>query len=127
MATLLELINYENIPETDGISFLPTLTGKKEQDIHDFLYWEFPEYGGQVAIRIGDWKVIRRNLKRSDKKSTLELYNLSIDPEELNNVVINHSDIIQIASDIFGKEHIKSEIEEFRIHSIENGFFSIQK
>ena len=33
------------IPETDGISFLPTLTGKKEQDIHDFLYWEFPEYG----------------------------------------------------------------------------------
>ena len=36
MPTLLELINYDNIPETDGISF-PTLR-KKEQDIHDFLY-----------------------------------------------------------------------------------------
>ena len=124
MPTLLEVINYENIPETDGISFLPTLTGKKEQDIHDFLYWEFPEYGGQVAIRMGDWKVIRRNLKRSDEKPTLELYNLSLDPEELNNVANHHSDIINIASDIFDKEHIKSEIEEFRINSIENGLLS---
>ena len=97
-ATLLEVINYENIPETDGISFLPTLTGKKEQDIHDFLYWEFPEYGGQVAIRMGDWKVIRRNLNRNDEKPTLELYNLSLDPEELNNVANYHSDIINIAS-----------------------------
>ena len=127
MPTLLELINYDNIPETDGISFLPTLTGKKEQDIHDFLYWEFPEYGGQVAVRIGDWKVIRRNLKRSDEKATLELYNLSKDPEELNNVANDHSDIIRIASDIFDKEHIKSEIERFRINSIENGLLSSQQ
>ena len=127
MPTLLELINYDNIPETDGISFLPTLTGKKEQDIHDFLYWEFPEYGGQVAIRMGDWKVIRRNLKRSDKKPTLELYNLSQDPEELNNVASHHSEIIHIASDIFDKEHIKSEIEEFRINLIENGLLLSKK
>ena len=127
MPTLLELINYDNIPETDGISFLPTLTGKKEQDIHDFLYWEFPEYGGQVAVRMGDWKVIRRNLKRSDEKATLELYNLSKDPEELNNVANDHSDIIRIASDIFDKEHIKSEIERFRINSIENGLLSSQQ
>ncbi len=74
-----------------------------------------------MAIRFGDWKVIRRNLKRSDEKPTLELYNLSQDPEELNNVANYHSDIINIASDIFDKEHIKSEIEEFRINSIENG------
>ena len=127
MPTLLELINYDNIPETDGISFLPTLIGKKEQDTHDFLYWEFPEYGGQVAVRMGDWKVIRRNLKRSDEKATLELYNLSKDPEELNNVANDHSDIIRIASDIFDKEHIKSEIERFRINSIENGLLSSQQ
>ena len=68
--------------------------------------------------------MIRRNLKRSDEKPTLELYNLSLDPEELNNVANYHSDIINIASDIFDKEHIKSEIEEFRINSIENGLLS---
>ena len=33
----------------------------------------------------------------------------------------HHSEIIHIASKIFDKEHIKSEIEEFRINSIENG------
>ena len=71
--------------------------------------------------------MIRRNLKRSDEKPTLELYNLSLDPEELNNVANYHSDIINIASDIFDKEHIKSEIKEFRINSIENGLLSSKK
>ena len=127
MATLLELINYRNIPETDGISFLPTLLGKKEQSVHNFLYWEFPEYGGQIAIRMGDWKVIRRNLKRSGENHTLELYNLSLDPEELNNVATDHPQILDTASDIYDNEHIKSEIEEFRINSIENGLLSSQQ
>ena len=127
MATLLELINYRNIPETDGISFLPTLLGKKEQSVHNFLYWEFPEYGGQIAIRMGDWKVIRRNLKRSVENHTLELYNLSLDPEELNNVATDHPQILDTASDIYDNEHIKSEIEEFRINSIENGLLSSQQ
>ena len=127
MATLLELINYRNIPETDGISFLPTLLDKKEQSVHNFLYWEFPEYGGQIAIRMGDWKVIRRNLKRSGENHTLELYNLSVDPEELNNVATDHPQILDTASDIYDNEHIKSEIEEFRINSIENGLLSSQQ
>ncbi len=127
MATLLELINYRNIPETDGISFLPTLLGKKEQSVHNFLYWEFPEYGGQVAIRMGDWKIIRRNLKRSGENHTLELYNLSVDPEELNNVATDHPHILDTASEIFANQHIKSEIEEFRINSVENGLLPIQK
>ena len=127
MATLLELINYRNIPETDGISFLPTLLDKKEQSVHNFLYWEFPEYGGQIAIRMGDWKVIRRNLKRSGENHTLELYNLSLDPEELNNVATDHPQILDTASDIYHNEHIKSEIEEFRINSIENGLLSSQQ
>ena len=127
MATLLELINYRNIPETDGISFLQTLLDKKEQSVHNFLYWEFPEYGGQIAIRMGDWKVIRRNLKQSGENHTLELYNLTVDPEELNNVATDHPHILDTASDIYDNEHIKSEIEEFRINSIENGLLSSQQ
>ena len=127
MATLLELINYRNIPETDGISFLPTLLDKKEQSVHNFLYWEFPEYGGQIAIRMGDWKVIRRNLKQSEENHTLELYNLIVDPEELNNVATDYPHILDTASEIFANQHIKSEIQEFRINSVENGLLSIQK
>ena len=74
LATLADLTGFEKPKDTDGISFLPTLLSTGEQKEHGFLYWEFPEYGGQIAIRMGDWKVIRKNLKGTGRKSTLELY-----------------------------------------------------
>jgi arylsulfatase len=44
-----------NVPDnTDGISFLPELKGQK-QIVHNYLYWEFPETGGQQAVRQGKW------------------------------------------------------------------------
>jgi arylsulfatase A-like enzyme len=52
-ATLLDILGIKNDLPTDGISFLPTLMGKMQEEKHEFLFWEFPEYGGQVAIRIG--------------------------------------------------------------------------
>ena len=76
---------------------------------------------------MGDWKVIRRNLKKSGENHTLELYNLTVDPEELNNVATDYPHILDTASEIFANQHIKSEIQEFRINSVENGLLSIQK
>lgn len=68
--------------KTDGISFLPTLLNKlKQQQQHPFLYFEFPERSGQVAIIMDQWKAVRSNLKK-DKNAPWELYNLSIDPTE---------------------------------------------
>ena len=40
----------------DGISFLPTLLGEPGQESHAYLYWEFHEKRGRVAIRKGFWK-----------------------------------------------------------------------
>lgn len=124
MATLLDLNSIENPEQTDGISFLPTLLGQESQSEHDFLFWEYPEYGGQIAIRMGDWKVIRQNLKNPKKEPTLELYNLSIDPEELNNIAHQHPEIIEKAVNIFREEHVDAEIERFRIPLIEDGLLS---
>ena len=122
MATLLELTD-QNVPEhTDGISFLPTLLGDNDgQAKHGFLYWEYPEYGGQVAIRMGDWKVIRRNLKHKKKEPTLELYNLKDDIRELNNLADQHPEILQKASEIFKQQHQNAEVENFRIPLVEDG------
>ena len=124
MSTLTDLIGSDKSADTDGISFLPTLIGENGQKEHEFLFWEFPEYGGQVAIRMGDWKVVRQHLKDKKKAPTLELYNLKDDPTESNNVAEEHPEIIQKAVEIFKKEHENAEVERFRIPLIENGLLA---
>ena len=41
MPTLAELTGTVLPEQTDGISFLPTLLSKKNQQAHNYLYWEF--------------------------------------------------------------------------------------
>jgi arylsulfatase A-like enzyme len=71
MATFAELTGFD-MPANDGISILPTLLGKAGQKQHEYLYWEYPDWGGQVAIRFGDWKLVRQHL-RDQQRPTLEL------------------------------------------------------
>ena len=61
LPTLCELSGAEIPEDTDGISFAPTLKGEA-QPKHEFLYWEFPAYQGQQAVRMGDWKALRRDI-----------------------------------------------------------------
>jgi arylsulfatase len=44
MPTFAEILKMDTT--TDGISFLPELTGEKQVETHDYLYWEFPENEG---------------------------------------------------------------------------------
>jgi len=126
MATFSDIVGYEK-PETDGISFLPTLLGREQKESHDFLFWEYPEYGGQVAIRMGDWKLIRQNLKDNKKEPTIELYNLKTDPTESINVADKHPEIIEEAVKIFKEQHKNAWSDRFRIPLIENGLLSDKK
>ena len=82
----LKIPSYAN-----GISFLPELTGKK-QIKHEYLYWEFPESGGQMAVRMGDFKAVRKEMHKGNLK--WELYNLDKDPTETNNIASNHPEVI---------------------------------
>ncbi|MFX0556119.1 arylsulfatase [Maribacter sp. CXY002] len=123
MATLADLVGFENPVDTDGISFLPTLVQQEDQQEHDFLYWEFPEYGGQVAIRMGDWKVVRQHVK-DDEIPTLELYNLKTDPAEATNVANKYPEIIEKAAAIFAAQHTKAATERFQIPRIEGGLLN---
>ncbi|MCA9073079.1 MAG: arylsulfatase, partial [Planctomycetaceae bacterium] len=67
MPTLLDLIGEKTAtPERiDGISLAPTLLGKT-QEPRPFLYREFPSYGGQQSVRVGDWKAIRQRMTRGN-------------------------------------------------------------
>ncbi|MDX1328375.1 MAG: sulfatase-like hydrolase/transferase, partial [Arenibacter sp.] len=121
MATLADISGYDKPENTDGISFLPSLLSDTNQEQHEFLYWEFPEYGGQLAIRMGDFKLVRTNLKTPKKEPTLELYNLKTDSGETINVANQHPEILKRAAQILEKEHTAPELERFKIPRLKEG------
>jgi arylsulfatase len=121
MATLSDVAGYKAPRFTDGISFLPTLLSQKDQKEHDFLYWEYPEYGGQLAIRMGDWKVVKSHLKDKKKEPTLELYNLKTDLGETTNVADQYPEILEKAAKILESEHSEPTIERFKIPALSEG------
>jgi arylsulfatase A len=100
LPTLLELAGAKAaVPEQiDGISFAPALRGEKQPE-RPFLYREFPSYGGQQSVRIGDWKALRRNLAPAAKSKAapdlaIALYNLRDDPAETTDVAAKHPEIV---------------------------------
>lgn len=106
------------VPENiDGISFLPSLIGEdKQQKEHDFLYWEFPSYGGQQAVRMGNWKGIRKNILKGNLK--LELYNLENDIREEHDVAFKYPKIVKKIEEIMRREHEPAENERFKMKQI---------
>lgn len=99
----------------DGISFAPTLLGGK-QEARPFLYREFPSYGGQQAVWLGQrWKGIRTNLKRKGVKAdlTTQLYDLLADPSESKDVAEANPEVVKEIEEIFAREHLPSEVFSF--------------
>lgn len=99
LPTLCELAGVDAPNDTDGISILPTLSGRPGQKEHDFLYWEFHGEGGRQAVRFGNWKAVREQVKR-DRNSTPQLYNLAEDPGETKNVAAQHPELASKAAEL---------------------------
>jgi arylsulfatase A len=113
MPTLLELtgLNEEAPAKLDGISFAPTLLGRT-QPPRPFLYREFPAYGGQQCVRMGDWKGIRQKLIARGKKAQpnmhIELYDLAGDPHETTDVSAQHPEIVAQMERLMREQHTPS-------------------
>jgi arylsulfatase A-like enzyme len=110
--TLLDLAGASDaVPKNlDGISFAPTLLGGKQPE-RPFLYREFHGVGGQQAVRVGDWKLVRLHLVGTPKKPAApvtELYNLAADPSEKQNVAAAHPDIVARLEKLAVEQHIPS-------------------
>ena len=89
MPTLADLSGANAPEDTDGLSFLPTLSGAPEEQLqHEYLYWEY--YSPfQQAVRIGDWKGIRVGTAEP-----IHLYDLKNDLLEENNVAKENPEIV---------------------------------
>lgn len=115
LPTICEIIDQVSPTGTDGISFLPTLLGKTQKQ-HDYLYWEFPAYKGQQAVRIGKWKGIRKNIQEGN--IGIELYNLETDIQEQNNVAAQNPEIIEKIKDIMSNARTSPSIEHFKMEAL---------
>ncbi len=86
MPTLLDAARVEVPDDVDGISLMPVLREGWTGDPDRVLYWEFPGYGGQQALRMGEWMLLRRDLRKG--KGTPELYHLGDDPEQTTDLAV---------------------------------------
>lgn len=107
-ATLAELTK-QDAPATDGISFLPELLGKKQKK-HPYLYFEYPEKGGQIAVLMKEWKAVKSNCKKNPA-APWELYNLAKDRNETTNVAAQNPDLLRKMDEIVKKEHSDSHVK----------------
>lgn len=115
MPTFSEIAKIDAPMDCDGISLLPELLGE-EQPVHDFLYWEFPASDGQQAVRMGNWKAIRKDIFKGNM--TLELYDLDNDIVEKYNVADNNPEIVSRIEQIMKQEHEPAEIDRFKIKEL---------
>ena len=90
--TFAELADAAVSADLDGISLVPTLTNSGAQAEHDYLYWEFHEQGGKRAIRDGNWKAVQLEMQTSPQP--IELYDLSNDLGEADNIAAEHPDVV---------------------------------
>lgn len=95
------------IPDgVDGLSLVPLLEGRAQHLGREHLYWEFPGYGGQQAVRLGNYKGLRREMAKGN--SSLELYDLSQDPGEARDLAGELPEIVERIESILRSEHLPS-------------------
>jgi arylsulfatase A-like enzyme len=73
--------------QLDGVNLLPYLSGKVSEAPHESLYWV---WGPRKAIRSGNFKAVSHNHGK-----TFELYDLSKDISEQNNLARQNPELLQ--------------------------------
>jgi arylsulfatase A-like enzyme len=84
--------------ELDGVDLTPYLLSEKKGVPHETLFWR---YGNKIALRSGKWKVVR-NPDGGQSAAPLELYDLSVNISEENDLAADRPEI---------RERLRMELE----------------
>ncbi len=109
MPTAADLSGGKVTAECDGVSFLPTLLGKnEEQRQHPYLFWYGADKGGKLSVLKWPWKLLHENTHSASgetpaqgkkkagqaKALVVQLFNLENDPTESKNVSAENPEIL---------------------------------
>lgn len=104
--------------DLDGVDLMPFITGANTGHPHEALFWQqrvwqrpnerkpgpsFPASTYNVAVRRGQWKAIRQDqpFDGGNTARAWELFDLSRDPGELNDLATEHPQIVEELGDAF--------------------------
>lgn len=88
--TALAMADVDAGKRLDGVDLLPYLSGEESGEPHYGLFWRL---GNRQAYRQGDWKIVRN--PRRGQVGEWELYHLSEDISEMNNIADLEGDILE--------------------------------
>lgn len=109
LATVADIVGFDQELDTDGISFYPELVqsdGEKSQK-HEFLVYS--SYTGPTLISSDGWK-----LRSYLQKEAFELYYLPDDPREEKNMALNYPKLL---------EELKAKLLKACDGDFENGWY----
>ena len=103
MPTAAEIAEVDIPDQINGISMMNALLNRPQED-PEYLYWEFHEGVFSQAVRFDDWKAVR-----PDYGEEIELYDLSTDFGETNNLAGQYPEIVEKAEELFHSARTSTE------------------
>ena len=116
MPTLADAGGLPKSDQMDGISILPTLKNEPAKQVkREFLYWEFYERAKQQAVHLGKWKGYRLD----GLDGNIELYDLSTDIAEENDVAASNPDVVKRMAQIMRDEHETHPLKKWQLPGLD--------
>ena len=109
-------------PATDGRDLSRWLAGTADAPPAPFEgYWEFPGYGGQIAVAFRDgahrWKAVRTDMGKRGADAPVMLFDLATDPSEAHDVAAGHPAVVAEARRRWAAGHVAN--AEFPMQGID--------
>ena len=105
LPTACAIANAKQPEGVEGVNLLPHLTGEKVDAPHETLAWRF---GPQKAIRRGNWKLVDVRDMDAKTQSGWQLYDLSTDLGEKNNLAAAKPEIVAELSKVWADWNAKN-------------------
>jgi arylsulfatase A-like enzyme len=87
LPTFVDMLGVQSLPENlDGVSYLSTLYRPEDPFERGAIYWHYPHFSNQTSRPAGAMRLGRYKLVEHFETGAVELYDLSVDLSERNDV-----------------------------------------